>query len=98
MPRAEEAEARANTSGRARCCARLLTLRRTHVETASVYSYLLRLCLDHDVFYSGERVPDDDWKAVGGYVPAGRDGLDSGIIRALPEQDVPHQAERFEGR
>ena len=62
-----------------------------------MHSYLRRFCFDHDVLYSAEHVPDDDRKAVGGH-SAGRNGLDSWIIRALIEQDVPDQAERFEGR
>ena len=96
MPRAEDAEALANTSGRAGRGARLHSLGWKYVEVAFVYSYMLRLCLDHDVFYSGERVPDDDWKAVGDCDAAGRHGMDPRIMWAVLERDISDEASEIE--
>ena len=87
MPRAEDAETLADACCRARRGARLRSIDEKFVEVASVYCHLLRLCLDNDVLHSVERVPDDDRKAVGDSDAAGRYGMDSGIVWALPERD-----------
>ena len=97
VPRPDRAKIVTDTSGRAGSCARLLAFRPERLEVALVHSYLLCFRLDHDVLYSAEHVPDDDRKTDGSH-SVWRHGLDSWIIRALPEQDVPHQAERVERR
>ena len=88
VPRPDRTKIVTDTSGRAGSCARLLAFRRERLEVALVHPYLLCFCLDHNALYSAEHVPDDDRKTNGSF-PVWRYGLDSGIVWALPEQDVP---------